>query len=437
MHEILTPSEMAQADRLAGNEQALVEAAGRAVARAIRKYYRPCRILVLTGPGNNGADGVVAARHLAELGWPVACIPVAAATPDVVGRADLVVDAIYGAGLSRDLSPEVAALLRAAKKLVAIDVPSGLDGATGNIRGYAPQAELTITFFRLKPGHLLYPGRALCGQVLLCDIGLPDSVLAEVAPKTWRNGPWGWKLPRRKADGHKYSAGDITILSGTMTGAARLASAAARRCGGGMVTLAAERMFTPTETGLIIRDTPLAQLLQDQRRRVWVCGPGLGLADAGGKLGQLIAAGKTIVADADALTACSGAPERLRGATVITPHAGEFTRVFGAIGPDRLAAVRAAAASTQAVTILKGADTIIAAPDGRAVINDNAPPWLATGGTGDILSGTIAALLAQGMPAFEAACAGVWLNGEAANRLGEGLIAEDLPQSLASVIADT
>jgi len=434
MQEILTPSEMAEVDRLAGNEQALVAAAGRAVARAIRKRYRPCRILVLTGPGNNGADGVVAARHLADSGWPVACLPVATASVDAVARADLVVDAIFGAGLSRDLSPAVSDLLRAARKIVAIDVPSGLDGATGGIRGYAPQAELTVTFFRLKPAHLLYPGRALCGEVQLCDIGIPDSVLRQVAPKTWRNGPWAWRLPQRQPDGHKYSAGDITILSGTMTGAARLASAAARRCGGGMVTLATEQMFTPAEAGLIIRDTPLAELLRDQRRKVWVCGPGLGVAHAGGKLDQLIAAGKTIVADADALTACAGAPQRLRGAAVITPHGGEFTRVFGAIGPDKLAAVRAAAASTGAVTLLKGADTIIAAPDGRAVINDNAPPWLATGGTGDVLSGTIAALLAQGMPGFEAACAGVWLNGEAGNLLGQGLIAEDLPETLATVI---
>jgi hydroxyethylthiazole kinase-like uncharacterized protein yjeF len=435
MQEILTPSEMAQADRLADNEPALIEAAGRAAARAILSRYRPCRVLALIGPGNNGADGRVAARHLAQAGWRVDCAPIATATADAVARADLVIDAVFGAGLSRDLSPEVADLLRAAKKIVAIDVPSGLDGATGAVRGYAPQAELTITFFRLKPAHLLYPGRALCGEVRLCDIGLPASVLLQVAPKTWRNGPWLWRLPKRQADGHKYSAGDITVLAGVMPGAARLASAAARRCGGGMVTLAAEQMFTSTETGLIVRDSPLAELLQDPRRKVWVCGPGLGVAQAGRKLAALIAAQKTIVADADALTACANARNRLRGVAVITPHSGEFTRVFGAIGPDKLAAVRAAAHSTHAVTVLKGADTVIAAPDGRLAINDNAPPWLATGGTGDILAGSIAALMAQGMPAFEAACAGVWLNGEAANRLGQGMIAEDLPKSLAKVIA--
>jgi len=426
---------MTQADRLADNEAALIEAAGRAVARAIRKRYRPCRTLVLTGPGNNGADGRAAAGYLAQAGWPITCLAAGIATPEAVARADLVIDAIFGAGLSRDLSPELSSLLGAAKKLVAIDIPSGLDGATGAIRGFAPQAELTVTFFRLKPAHLLYPGRGLCGEVQLCDIGLPASLLLEIAPKTWRNGPWLWRLPQRQADGHKYSNGDITVLGGSMPGAARLASAAARRCGGGMVTLAAEQMFTPPEPGLIVRDAPLAELLNDRRRTVWVCGPGLGVAQAGKKLAALIAAHKTIVADADALTACANARNRLRGAAVITPHAGEFTRVFGPIGADRLAAVRAAADSTQAVTVLKGADTIIAAPDGRAAINDNGPPWLATGGTGDVLSGTIAALLAQGMQPFEAACAGVWLNGEAATRLGQGLIAEDLPQALAAVIA--
>ncbi len=425
---------MAQADRLADNEAMLIESAGRAVARAIRKRYRPCRTLVLTGPGNNGADGRVAARHLAQAGWPISCLAAGAATPEAVAQADLVIDAIFGAGLSRDLSPEHASLLRAARKLVAIDIPSGLDGATGAIRGFAPQAELTVTFFRLKPAHLLYPGRGLCGEVQLCDIGLPASVLREISPKTWVNGPWLWRLPQRQADGHKYTSGDITVLGGSMQGAARLASAAARRCGGGMVTLAVEQMFTPAESGLIVRDAPLAELLSDRRRSVWVCGPGLGVQQAGKKLAALIAAHKTIVADADALTACANARNRLRGAAIITPHAGEFSRVFGAIGPDKVAAVRAAADSTNAVTVLKGADTIIAAPDGRVAINDNAPPWLATGGTGDVLSGTIAALLARGMPPFEAACAGVWLNGEAATRLGQGLIAEDLPDALAAVI---
>lgn len=436
MHELLTPLEMAEADRLAGNAPALIAAAGRAIARALRKRYRPCRTLVLIGPGNNGADGIEAARHLAHSGWPITCKKPEETTPEVVAAADLVIDAIFGAGLSRDLSPQIAELLRAAKRLVAIDVPSGLDGATGAPRGFAPKAELTITFFRLKPAHLLYPGRELCGEIELADIGLPESVLGHIAPKTWVNGPWAWRIPSPGRQGHKYSSGDVTVLSGNLPGAARLACAAARRSGAGMVTLSTEQMFTPPEIGLIVRDTPLAELLHDPRRQVWVCGPGLGIVPAARKLAALITAHKTILADADALTACANAPGRLRGVAVITPHAGEFARVFGPIGADKLAAVRSAAFRTHAVTLLKGPDTIIAAPDGRAAINSNAPPWLATGGTGDVLSGCIAALLAQGMEPFEAACAGAWLNGEAASRLGQGMIAEDLPKALSAVISE-
>jgi hydroxyethylthiazole kinase-like uncharacterized protein yjeF len=435
MEELLTPLEMARADALAANEAALMEAAGRAVARAITRRYRPCPTLILAGPGNNGGDGRVTARHLAQAGWPVALRPVADATVNEVARAELVVDAVFGAGLSRDVAPNIAALLRAAKRLVAIDVPTGVDGATGQVRGDAPQAELTVTFFRRKPGHLLYPGRALCGATMLAQIGMPDSVLTEIAPKTWRNGPWLWTLPRRAATGHKYSSGDVTILSGTMPGASRLACAAARRAGAGMVTLLATEKFIPPEAGLIVRTDALETLLEDKRRAVWVCGPGLGVAEAGGKLAQLIAAGRKIVADADALTACAGKPETLRGTAIITPHAAEFTRVFGPAGDDKLKAAREAAASCGAVVILKGADTVIAAPDGRAAINDNAPPWLATGGTGDVLAGLAAALLAQGMPPFEAACAAVWLHGAAAAKCGSGMLAEDLPRRIAEVMA--
>ncbi len=435
MHELLTPREMAQADRLAGNTPALIAAAGRAVARAIRRHYAPRGTIALIGPGNNGADGTAAARYLAQEGWPVRCRRPEETSAAEIARADLVIDALFGAGLSRDIGPEHAALLRAARRIVAVDVPSGLDGATGTPRGYAPQAERTITFFRLKPGHLLYPGRGLCGEIELADIGFPVAVLERIAPRTFLNGPWGWRLPVARADGHKYSNGDVTVLSGDLPGAARLACMAARRCGAGMVTLSVEKAYIPPEAGLIVRDSPLEELLRDARRTVWVCGPGLGIGSAGAKLERLIRAGRTIVADADALTACAETPERLRGAAILTPHAGEFARVFGPPGGDKLAAVRAAAARTGAVTVLKGADTIIAAPDGRAAINRNAPPWLATGGTGDVLSGTIAALLARGMPAFEAGCAAVWLNGEAANRLGQGLIAEDLPPALAQAIA--
>lgn len=430
MDELLTPQEMVQLDNLAGNNAPLMEAAGRAVARAIIRRYAQCRVLVLVGPGNNGGDGKVAARYLAQAGWPVATVTVASATVDEVAHAELVIDAVFGAGLSRDVSPEIADLLRAAKRLVAIDTPSGVDGATGNVRGFAAQAEVTITFFRLKPGHLLYPGRGLCGEILLRDIGLPAVLLDHIKPQTFRNNPALWTLPTPATTGHKYVSGDVTVLCGTMPGAARLACAAARRTGAGMVTLLADAPFIPPEAGLIVRSDKLEDLLTDDRRKVWVCGPGLGITRAGAKLALLITAGKQIIADADALTASKNAPEKLIGATVITPHVGEFIRVFGPIGRDKLARTRHAARITGAVTLLKGPDTIIAAPDGRAAINNIAPNTLATGGTGDVLAGIIAALLAQNMPAFEATCAAVWYHSQAAIKAGPGMIAEDLPREL-------
>jgi hydroxyethylthiazole kinase-like uncharacterized protein yjeF len=440
MIELLTPAEMARADALAGNADTLMQAAGRAVARAVMRHIRPCPVLVLAGPGHNGGDGRVAAARLTEAGWPVRVSGLDAnvdadanAAMADVARAGLVIDALFGAGLNRPLPAQAATLLRAARRIVAVDVPSGLDGATGMPHGDVTPAALTVTFFRAKPGHYLLPGRALCGVLEVADIGMPAGVLESVHCQTYLNGPALWRLPVRAAAGHKYSSGDVTVLGGAMPGAARLSCAAARRAGAGMVTLAATGGAALPEMGLIVSAAPLATLLQDRRRQVFVCGPGLG-ADAGDKLALLLAAGRTVVADADALTACTGAPARLRGAAVITPHTGEFTRVFGAPGPDRLAAVRAAALATGAVTLLKGADTIIAAPDGRAAINANAPPWLATGGTGDVLTGIIAAYLAQGMAPFEATCAAVYVHGAAGALAGSGMLAEDLPGLLPAVM---
>ncbi len=458
--ELLTPAEMAKADRaaIAGGipGPVLMENAGRAVARAIRARFAPCRALVLCGPGNNGGDGYVVARHLQESGWPIrlaklapphgdAAIaaarwrgPAAPFTPEESARADLVIDAVFGAGLSRDLDAPVADVLRAAPKIIAIDVPSGVDGATGAVRGFAPAAALTVTFFRRKPGHLLLPGKTLCGETILADIGIPNSVLTGIAPKTFRNDPALWRIPRPGPDSHKYTRGHVTVLGGpTMTGAARLAAMAARRAGAGMLTIAAEQgaeIYRAGDAGNIVDSRPLGVLIQDSRRNAWVCGPGLGAAGAAAALPILLSSGQNIVVDADALTLCAGAPGRLRGAAVLTPHAGEFSRVFGDPGPDRLTAVRAAAARVGAVVLLKGADTIIAAPDGRAAINDTAPPTLATAGAGDVLAGLIGAFLGQGMPPWDAACAAAWVHGRAATLVGAGLIAEDIPPEIPRAI---
>jgi hydroxyethylthiazole kinase-like uncharacterized protein yjeF len=465
MEELLTPEEMARADAAAiaggipGIE--LMEAAGRAVARAAMRRFRPVRTLVLAGPGNNGGDGYVAARLLEDAGWPVAAAPLAPPRPGgdaaraaarwrgpvlpfsvaEVARAGLVIDAVFGAGLSKPVQGLAAEVLSAARApVLAVDVPSGVDGATGAVRGFAPRAALTVTFFRRKPGHLLLPGREFCGETVLAQIGLPASVLPAIAPRAWRNGPWLWRLPRPDAASHKYARGHVAVAAGPgLTGAARLAASAARRAGAGLLTVAAPDPATAAllragEAGVMVSEDR-AGLLADSRIGVWVIGPGLppGAATLA-VLRETVAAGRQVVADAGALRAAGGDPAALAGCAVITPHAGEFAAVFGATGANRPEAARRAAAATGAVVLLKGADTVVAAPDGRVAINDNAPPWLATGGTGDVLAGLAAGLLAQTMSPFEATCAAAWLHGEAARRLGPGLLAEDLPRIVPEIL---
>jgi len=447
---LLTPAEMARVDAAAVAAgvpiAVLMERAGWAVARAVARHFAPCRALVLAGPGNNGGDGIVAARFLRRWGWPVAVAALggwpiewdgvrAAFSVAAVARAELVIDAVFGAGLARDVDAATLDVLRAARRRVAVDVPSGLDGATGQVRGGAAGAALTVTFHRLKPGHLLLPGRTLCGTTVLADIGMPAAADAAGQTRAWVNAPGLWRLPSPAADAHKYTRGMVTVLGGAaMTGAARLAAGAARRAGAGLVTIAAVAgggdLYRTGEPGTIVSDAGLATLLEDRRREVWVCGPGLGAEAAAAALPALLAAGRLVLVDADALAACAGAPERLRGAAVLTPHTGEFARVFGPVGDDKSGAARRAAALTGAVVVLKGADTVIAAPDGRVAINDSAPPWLATAGSGDVLAGIISGLLAQGMATWDAACAGVWLHGRAGAHAGEGLIAEDLLAAL-------
>jgi len=465
--ELLTPREMARADRMAGevgvSGPVLMEAAGAAVARAVRRWFRPCRVLVLAGPGHNGGDGYVAARWLERAGWPVA---VAASAPPRPGsdaawaaarwrgpvvpfaraeldRAGLMIDALFGAGLDRPLEEGVAALLRAVRvPLVAVDVPSGIDGATGAVRGFAPQAALTVTFFRMKPGHLLLPGRDLCGEVVLADIGLPASVLGGIGPRAFRNAPGLWRLPVRGAADHKFSHGHVTVPgAAAMPGAARLAAMAARRAGAGLVTLAAEDAATATlfrqgEPGLLVSPPPPEDLLEDTRRNAWIIGPGLPARPGTvALLRRVVEAGRQVVADGGALTAAAGQPEQLRGAAILTPHAGEFAKVFGQPGDDRLEDARRAAAATGAVVVLKGSDSVIAAPDGRAAINADAPAALATAGSGDVLAGLCGGLLAQHLPPFEAACAAVWLHA-AAGRLALADVAGAASTSAALVAED-
>jgi hydroxyethylthiazole kinase-like uncharacterized protein yjeF len=475
---LLTPAEMNLADKAAVtsgvSELVLMEAAGRAVADAVQRRWSKRPVAVLCGPGNNGGDGFVAARHLAAEGWPVrlgllgepARLAGAAAhhaarfrgkvetlSPTLLDGAGVAVDAIFGAGLSRPVEGAarimIDVLATRRVPVLAVDVPSGLDGATGSIRGAAAGADVTVTFFRKKPGHLLFPGRALCGSLVLAQIGIPAGVLDPIAPQSFENGPplWLGAYPWPKLDDHKYRRGHAVIAGGAiLTGAARLAARAAGRAGAGLVTLAAPEsawpIYAAALTSVIVRPLraagDFAALIADERVCAVLVGPGAGVAPETRALAlSALAAGHATVLDADALTVFAEAPAALFAAikspTVLTPHEGEFARIFAAMG-DKLARARAAARLSGAIVLLKGPDTVIAAPDGRAAINANARPDLATGGTGDVLAGLIAGLLAQGLPAFEAACAACWLHGEAARQFGSGLVADDLIDTLPSVL---
>jgi len=475
---LLTPAEMGKADRLAMTAgvsgPTMMEAAGRAVADATKARWSKRPVTVLCGPGNNGGDGFTAARHLAAAGWPVrlallgsrehlsgdaahhAALWQGGIEPfqaDVLDGAGVVVDALFGAGLSRPIEGAAAQMIETLKTrgipICAIDVPSGLDGANGAVRGTAARADVTVTFFRKKPGHLLFPGRRLCGNLVLADIGTPTTVLETIAPQTFENSPELWldSFPWPALEGHKYQRGHALILGGdAITGAARLAARGALRAGAGLVTLAAPApvwtIYATALTSVIVRSFSgldgFDALLSDERKNAIAIGPGAGVGEAIRRyVAAALATKRAVVLDADALTSFAEAREDLlqavTGPCVLTPHEGEFARLFDFTG-DKLARARKAAAQSNAVVLLKGADTVIAAEDGRAAINANAPPQLATGGTGDVLTGLVAGLMAQGLGAFQAAAAGAWLHGEAATAFGVGLIAEDLPDALPRVL---
>ena len=468
VHEILTSAEMAKADAFAVAHGVpsltLMENAGCAVAQAITARFKPCTVTVLCGPGNKGGDGFVVARLLHEEGFTVRVAHDAdpqgdaaamsdrwkgarlALTPAALDGAKLVVDALFGAGLSRPITGADAAVIEALNGLpvVAIDVPSGVSGDTGQPLGAVyVAAALTVTFFRKKPAHLLLPGRELCGELVVADIGIPADAAATALHE---NTPALWRYPWPRAQGHKYDRGHCVVVCGPAhaTGAARLAARGALRIGAGLVSVAAPPDAVAVNaahlTAIMLKPFEgadgLAELLHDKRLNAVVIGPGLGV---GGETRSLVNAvlksGAAVVLDADALTSFRDDPEalfaRLHGRCVLTPHAGEFERLFpGLLDDDRIAAARTAASRAGAVVLLKGNDTVIAAPDGKAAINANAPPALGTAGAGDVLAGFIAGLLAQGMTAFDAAACGAWLHGDAAARFGPGLIAEDLPETL-------
>jgi hydroxyethylthiazole kinase-like uncharacterized protein yjeF len=486
--EVLTTAEMQRADRLtiaAGTPGfALMLSAGQAVAEAAMDLVEAGPILVVAGPGNNGGDGFVAAAELAARGREVSVIllcerdslqgdaalaargwkyPVLPFNPQAIGRPALIIDALFGAGLSRPVEGDPRDLIEAINAngapVLAVDLPSGINGDTGAVMGVAVRAIETVTFFRRKPAHLLLPGRIHCGRVRVADIGIDPVVLEEIKPQTFENVPQFWRnaFPVPRIDGHKYARGHAIVVSGGIatTGAARLSGRGALRAGAGLVTLASPRdalaVNAAALTAVMVRaiDTVLefAELWTDKRLNACVIGPGAGVGERTRDFVlTALSAKRDLVLDADALTSFADAPDHLFEAikashdpqVVLTPHEGEFPRLFSDISNkhplrSKLERVRAAAERSGAIVLLKGPDTVVASPERRVTIAANAPPWLATAGAGDVLAGMIGGLLAQGVPAFEAASIGVWMHGEAAREAGPGLIAEDLPEVLPAV----
>jgi NAD(P)H-hydrate epimerase len=461
----------------------LMERAGAGVASAVQRHFPDAgSVLVFCGPGNNGGDGFVTARLLAEAGlrvevvllgrrddlageaeaaaarWTGEVAPVESARPD---RADVVVDALFGSGLSRAIAGDawtaIEHLNGSGVPVVAVDIPSGIDGNTGEVRGIAVRAARTVTFAARKLGHVLMPGRAYCGLVEVAGIGIDGAAVEATGSRAFANSPdlWHPHMPRLEASAHKYERGHTLVCSGgaTRTGAARLVARAALRIGSGLVTVAsppeALGVNAAQLTAIMLRgcDGPggLKAILEDRRINALVLGPALGVhAVTRAMVGVAVGARRSLVLDADALTSFEGFAPDLKLAfrvapIVLTPHEGEFSRLFKGVdeiveAPSKLERARAAAAFTGATIVLKGADTVVASPDGEAAVNENGTPYLATAGSGDVLCGVIAGLMAQGLPAFRAACAGVWIHAEAGASFGPGLIAEDLPELLPQVL---
>ncbi|MBX5239831.1 NAD(P)H-hydrate dehydratase [Rhizobium sp. NLR22b] len=477
-HLLVTPAEMSAIDVAAAasgiDSFGLMERAGAAAAAAaLRLHPGALRFVVLCGPGNNGGDAYVAARHLRESGATVALFhlgdPTKLKADAARARAgcalkgqelglyrpeagDVVIDGLFGVGLGRAVPADVVDLIKrvaeAGIAVLAIDLPSGVDGRTGKVLGAAFQARNTITFMTRKPGHLLMPGRELCGELEVFDIGIPARIIrAEAGGAIAENTPDAWKgvLPAEQLETHKYKRGHMVVFSGEAdkTGAARMSAVSGLKAGAGLVTIAAPGAaiaanaahLTAVMLHAVDDEADLAEWLSDKRLQTFVLGPGFGVgAKARGFVTAL--ADRRLVLDADGISSFKDDPQQLfdlfRGEPrlVLTPHEGEFSRLFPDIcGDETLGKVDkavAAARRANAAIVYKGADTVIASPDGRALINTNAPVWLATAGSGDVLAGIIGGLLAQGLPTFEAAAAGVWLHGEAGQRAGKGLTAEEL-----------
>lgn len=491
MNELLTPEEMGRADKLAiragTSGFTLMKHAGVAVADEIAtRRSLGTRVTIVCGPGNNGGDGFVAARILKQRGYPVrillygdrsriagdAGLALEQWSGDLdrwsgqpFDQTDCVIDALFGAGLSRPVTGEAAELISAMNssdaEIISVDLPSGINGVDGSVLGIAVNAARTVTFFRKKPGHCLYPGKRHCGVVRLVDIGIPAAVLDEIKPEMRENSPENWKhlWHPPAAEGHKYSRGHCVAVSGPYwsTGAIRLAARAALRTGSGLVTIVSPQSALAINashtTSVMTRgfDTieTFSDLISDRRISSVVIGPGLGLSEDNRELVYSVLRSEAfVVLDADALTLFAGKSGELfevlaarpSNRTVLTPHGGEFTRLFPGVEKDHGASksdrARAAANLAHSIVLLKGPDTVIAGSDRQVIINHDSSPWLATAGSGDVLTGILAGLGAQGIPGFEAAAMAAWMHNAAAHHAGPGLIAEDLVEAIRNVVVD-
>ena len=441
--ERMRAAEQAAIDTGASVED-LMERAGAALAEAAYRFAGPLDALVLCGPGNNGGDGYVAARHLAALGVKVRVAALSEPKSKVAqwarsqwsgeveqfseatAGAPMLIDALFGTGLTRGLDEATSELLsdlaQQAVVAVACDLPSGVETDSGALLSPTPHYDLTVTFGALKPAHRLDPAMHECGRVVLADIGVEAS------------GDWCEigrpELPPLKPDANKYTRGLVHALAGQMPGAIALAARAAARSGAGYVRVSTSRAIDGLPSAIVQVDTAP---VNDDRIGCLLVGPGLG--DIPQVLTLALTSKAPKVVDADGITHL-GDPERLRGQdAIVTPHEGEFKRLFGEIAGSKPERAVRAAERCGAVVVYKGPDTLVAAPDGRLAFAPPAPASLATAGTGDVLAGIIAALRARGLPAFEAACSAVWLHGRAAEIAGPGMIADDLVGALPRAFA--
>lgn len=455
---ILTAAQMRAAEQavIAGGvpEYELMERAGAAAAAIIWRAGGKRDLLLLCGPGNNGGDGFVIARILRAHGVRVrvAALGESRTASSLRARASWdgpveayadaapatqIVDALFGTGLSRGLEAETAGKLRAlteqASFSYAIDLPSGVETDSGRLLSDVPRFGVSIALGALKPAHLLQPAAQFCGRVIRADIGL------DISGKVQRLGAPQLAVPAASA--HKYSRGLVVVVGGTMAGASRLACGAAARAGAGMVRLLTPE-GSPAGFDAVVAQSAasgeaLEAALRDERIGALLIGPGLGRDRAAAtRLRAALESGRHLVLDADALNllAAEGA-DPIPRQSVLTPHEGEFVRLFGNLAGSKIDRTLAAAQRCRSVVIFKGADTVIAAPDGRVAVAATGSPWLSTAGTGDVLAGLVAARFAMCGDGFQASCEAVWLHGEAARRAGAAFVADDLIVELPAVIA--